>query len=103
MELFDLPVSLSVVGHSERIINLQNATHVQEELGRNLLSVIGNRVGRRTLWEHPMDDEGSGDFARRYSLQWDSTHQLVESIEDVEEMSVFSRREDQLSEYVNTH
>lgn len=29
----------------------QNTTHVHEALGRKLLSVVGNQVGPRTVWD----------------------------------------------------
>lgn len=84
-------------------MNDQNSTLVQEELERKLLSVVGNQIGMRRVWEHPVGDEGLTYFIRGYSLQRDIWHQLGDSIKDDKDLSVSSRRGDQHSKYINTN
>lgn len=51
---------------------------------------------------HLVGSEGLSDFACGYFRQRDGASQLGQSIGDDEEILVYSRRADQLSEYFDT-
>ena len=50
---FDLSVGLRMIGRSKRVVDVQDATYVLEELRGEAFSVIGEDFFRRTVVKHP--------------------------------------------------
>ena len=88
IESLDLAIRLWMVSRRERVVHVQDSRDVQEELRRELFTVVGNQLGRWAVSEDPVVNERTGYFAPRYPLQRDGPNQLGEPIHDYQEVLV---------------
>ena len=102
IELFHLTIGLTVVRNCERVMHVEDPTHVEKELRSELFPVIGDKVGRRAVREHPMGDECARNRACGHTFEGDGFHELRESVDDDQYVLVSARRSRKFSKDVYT-